>query len=233
MQTPDHPDSFESYFIEAEHTFLLPGPAGALEVRTARAQHNPAQQKQTRTVAVICHPHPLHGGTLHNKVVYILHKAYTDVGIHTVRFNYRGVGQSQGTFGQSAGELSDLFSIIDWLNTQCNIHRLYLAGFSFGAYIALAASQQVSTQHVITIAPALHHQDFNALLPIKTPWLLIQGDQDEVITATDVYQWVKTLSPPPQVIHCADAGHFFHGQLTPLRNTIATHLTQHLLASGQ
>ena len=123
-----------SAFPTESTTVLLDGPAGALEVAVDRSECTPLP-----AVAIVCHPLPTEGGTMHNKVVTMAARALREVGIDSVRFNFRGVGASQGAFDEGVGETDDLIAVAEWLRTQRPDAALWLAGFSFGPYESLRA----------------------------------------------------------------------------------------------
>lgn len=208
-------------FPITEETFYLPGPAGRLEVLATPGELN-------APTAIICHPHPQKSGTMHNKVVTTLHRALWSQGLNTVRFNFRGVGQSEGEYGNKEGELADLKAVLAWAQTAVPNPAFYLAGFSFGAYIAyrLAAelSQDPHLRQLITVGMPVHYEVFLEVPPPTCPWLFLQGDRDEVIDPTAVYAWLDQLAKPPRLIRFAEAGHFFHGKLLELRDAISSEL---------
>src|SRR5579883_2897349 len=119
-------------FPTTEMTFTIPASHGVLEILTSPAQENIPEKNIT---AIICHPHPLHGGTMTNKVVTTLAKTFRDLGMRTVRFNFRGVGKSEGAFAEGIGETDDLLAVVKWAQTTCSNDKLWLAGFSFGAFV--------------------------------------------------------------------------------------------------
>jgi len=196
------------------------GPAGELEALL----EEPAQRQGAR-FGVVCHPHPLHGGTLDNKVVHTVARVMHEFGLPTLRFNFRGVGSSAGRFDNGAGETDDALAVIDWGRERWPGASWWLAGFSFGAYVALRASEQRLPQRLITIAPPVQRFQFAALRRPDCPWLLVQGDQDDVVECDAVLTWARSLSPPPEVAILRGAGHFFHGRLHDLRETILEHVT--------
>lgn len=203
-------------FPAGETHFFIDGAVGDLEVLTLAANH-------PRGVAVICHPHPLHLGTMHNKVVHTLSRAFHHQHCHTVRFNYRGVGKSAGQFADSIGEVDDLLAVLAWVNRVLMAPKVWLAGFSFGAYIAAMGAYQHSCQQLFSVAPAVTNQPYAALKPMTCPWIVIQGEQDEVIEPSAVYAWVKErqrIDPQIRLITMPTASHFFHGQLIELRNLV-------------
>ncbi len=197
---------------------LIPGQSGHLEVVLENAR------ALTHGVGIICHPHPLHGGSMNNKVVTTTAKALQMLGLATVRFNFRGVGQSEGQYDAGLGELQDLLSVLQWLQATYAPTVYWLAGFSFGSHIAFQGSLQWPCQQLITIAPPIMRFDFLQTHQIQCPWLLIQGDQDEIVDPASVFAWARTLSIPIHVIDIPGASHFFHGKLIELREAIVTEL---------
>jgi alpha/beta superfamily hydrolase len=202
-------------------TFLLPGPTGALEVLTAC----PAPERAAPATAVICHPHPQRGGTMHNKVVHTLARTFGDLGLRTVRFNFRGIGASEGVFGDAEGELEDLLAIVAWVRRQRPDDQLWLAGFSFGGYVAARGAQQTPVAQLVTVAPAVNMYYFKSLeSPPNVPWLVVQGDADDVVPAPIVIEWSQRMQPPPHLAVLSGVDHFFHGRLPDLRDTLTQHL---------
>ncbi len=190
----------------------IPGPSGDLEGKVDCAAGNP------QGGAVICHPHPLYGGTLQNKVVHTLAKSLAANNRTAVRFNFRGVGISAGEYDEGAGETDDALAVVDWLGTHQSSLPLTLAGFSFGSFVALQAAAQVQPAALITVAPPVRMFDFENLSSIDCPWLLIQGDEDEVVDVSSVVNWVGSLENPPQLEIMHGGSHFFHGKLLELRS---------------
>ncbi len=168
-------------------------------------------------VAVICHPHPLHGGSMQNKVVHTLARGFDELGLYTVRFNFRGVGQSHGHYDGGSGETGDLLAVADWTLSHCPDAELWLAGFSFGAYVVVRAAALRTVPRVILVAPPVNLYDFTALPSPGRNCLVLQGDQDEVVPAHGVQDWATGLEPPPHLALIRGAGHFFHRQLNDLR----------------
>jgi hypothetical protein len=170
--------------------------------------------------AVICHPHPLYGGTMDNKVVTTVARALQDTGIPTLRFNFRGVGSSTGEFDQGIGETADADAVAAWGAERWPGRSLVIAGFSFGGYVALRLAQQREPRHLITIAPAVQRFDASGLAVPRCPWLVVQGDADDVVDSAAVIDWVSTLDPKPRLVVLPGAGHFFHGRLHELRDAV-------------
>lgn len=193
------------------------GPVGGLDALLH------CSEKETGLIAIICHPHPLHGGTMQNKVVHTLEKALHKWGAHTLRFNFRGVGQSDGEYDNGIGEIDDLLAIVSWIRQQNPQAQIILAGFSFGAYIAIQACQRVQAVQLIAVAPPVNTLGFGHPEQPACPCLVIQGEQDEVIEADKVYQWAAQFENI-QLLRMADAGHFFHARLNQLQALLLNNL---------
>ncbi len=202
-------------FPSQESSFLYPGPVGNIEVLTTVPEKNPLSAS-----VIICHPHPLYGGTMTNKVVSTLARAFHNLGLRTVRFNFRGVGKSAGTHDEGKGETADLLELAYWLQMLFPNDELWLAGFSFGGFVAASASTQLSIAQLISVAPQVSRFISPKLPPITCPWLIIQGEEDEVVSPQELYDWIDTLTLKPRLIRIPSAGHFFHGQLIRLRETL-------------
>lgn len=192
---------------------LTTGPSGTLELVVAL----PTDYQSGQPVAVVCHPHPLHGGSMGNKVVHMLSKTLVELGLPCVRFNFRGVGRSEGQFDDGNGETDDLLAVINWVNQQFPGAPLCLAGFSFGAFVALRACQRTTVARLLLAAPPVDMYDFGGLTLPTAISLVIQGGQDEVVNADAVRSWLKKNGAISQLIWLDDAGHFFHGRLNQLR----------------
>jgi alpha/beta superfamily hydrolase len=198
----------------------VPGPVGALEAVLTEPVHEPAR------FAVICHPHPLYGGTLDNKVVWTMARALEEQGIATLRFNFRGVGASAGSYGGGDGETEDARAMLAFGEARWPGARALLAGFSFGAYVALRLAGESTPARLITVAPpvgtapAIERLRVEALPVPACPWLIIQGDADEVVDPRAVLAWAHGLEPKPTVIVVPGVGHFFHGALDILRDAV-------------
>lgn len=176
-------------------------------------------------VAVICHPHPLFQGTMHNKVAYILARAFNDLGAVSMRFNFRGVGRSEGEYSDGIGETDDALAAMDWLTAKNPGLPLWLGGFSFGAYVALRAQSRRPVERLVTVAPAVERFDTSTIELPRMPWLLVQGDADEVVSPQAVFNWAAGLASPPRLAVLEGAGHFFHGRLNELRQTVVNAFT--------
>lgn len=194
-----------------ETEILINGPAGQLELLVDESS------EERKGWGIVCHPHPLFGGTMHNKVVSTLVKAFQHLGLNTVRFNFRGIGRSAGEFDNGEGELLDLLAVMDWIQRERSNFDIWLAGFSFGAYIAAKAATQIPVKKLVTIAPPVQNFPMQNLQPITCPWVLVQGGEDDVVSAQEVIAWAESRDPKPTIIQMPQAGHFFHGQLGELR----------------
>lgn len=204
--------------------FFLAGPAGRLECLADA----PDDGQSRPVVAVLCHPHPLHGGTMRNKVVTIMERSLRELGLKTVRFNFRGTGESEGEFDDGAGELDDLLAVIDWVRKTCPDDDLWLGGFSFGAFVALKAAQDLPVRQLITIAPPVERYGFDQLVPPNCPWLVVQGDEDEVVSPEAVFKWAEDLDHDADLVVMEGTGHFFHRRLMDLRGLIKNHVQPNL-----
>lgn len=206
----------------ASATLLLEGPAGALEASIAR----PGAPE--RGIAVICHPHPLGGGAMSNKVVYALHAAASRAGFATARFNFRSVGRSTGAHDNGVGEVDDALAVVAWMRGQLPGQPLLLAGFSFGAYVALAAAAQADPKALVTIAPPFRYFDTLPRPPApKCPWLIVHGTDDEIVAHQDTLMRVREFSPPPELVSPDGTGHFFHGKLGEIDAPVSAFLQRH------
>ncbi|MBL8326384.1 MAG: alpha/beta hydrolase [Rubrivivax sp.] len=192
----------------------LAGPAGTLEV----AIDAPPPGALEQGVAVLCHPHPQHGGTMDNKVVATLSRAFVQLGWRAVRFNFRGVQGSAGEWDHGTGEIDDALAVIDAHRAP---HRpLVLGGFSFGGYVASQAAARLAAQaapatRLVLIAPAAVNF---ALAAVPADTLVVHGEADDVVPMSAVLDWARPQSLPVTVV--PGAGHFFHGQLTLLKQIV-------------
>ncbi|MFC3550796.1 alpha/beta hydrolase [Lysobacter cavernae] len=205
---------------DASTALMLDGPAGALEAIVEAAEAPPRP-----IVAIVCHPLPTEGGTMHNKVVTMVARALRESGAATVRFNFRGVGASSGRFDEGLGEADDLRAVAAWVRAQRPDAQLWLAGFSFGAYVTLKCAAELKPGMLISVAPpaAGRSWDFSQIVPPDGPWLVIQGEADEIVDPQAVYAWLdslKQLRQPPELVKMPDTSHFFHRRLIDLRGAI-------------
>lgn len=203
-------------FPDTATKFALEGPVGVLEMST----DVPERASARPVVAVICHPHPEHGGTMRNKVVTMVERALRESGVATVRFNFRGVGASVGDYGEGIGETDDLAAVVAWVRTVRPDDALWLAGFSFGSFVALRSAVPLGADALITVAPPVGRWEFGDITLPTCPWLLVQGEEDEVVDPKAVFDWVEDLEHKPTLVRMPETSHFFHRRLMDLRGTI-------------
>lgn len=199
----------------ATQPVTIAGPAGSLEAIV----DTPPDSAATN-VAVICHPHPLYGGTMTNKVAHMLAKACNDLGVPAVRFNYRGVGASAGAYAEGDGETDDAVAVLDWARERWPGAGLWLGGFSFGGAVAIRAAVRRDVRRLITVAPAIRRVAVDAANLPTCPWLIVQGDDDELVDASDIQRWVAALPAPPELVMLQGVQHFFHGRMNDLRQVV-------------
>ena len=204
---------------------IFNGPEGRLE---GRYQHN---RSDTAPIALMLHPHPQHGGTMNNKVVYTLYHAFVSQGFSVLRFNFRGVGRSQGDYDRGEGELSDAASALDWLQTfNQNATTCWIAGFSFGAWIGMQLlMRRPEISGFISVSPPANMYDFSFLAPCPSSGMVIQGDQDEIVPEPAVAKLVEKLG------HQRDleidyriikgANHFYQNHIDELDSNVKDYLT--------
>ncbi len=212
--------------LRPDQRYTLAGPAGDIEAHMTP----PVAVSRHQAVAVVCHPHPQHGGNLDNKVTATLARTLSTLGVPALRFNFRGVGASAGDFAGGIGETEDLIAVIRQAQALYPDRELWLAGFSFGAYVALRAAQFIAVDRLITIAPPVNLYDFTELAAPGCPWLVVQGREDEVVPCKDVLKWASRLYPAPHTVYLDGVGHYFHGQLQTLQTLIADFIAAHSTA---
>ncbi|MEJ8568159.1 alpha/beta hydrolase [Elongatibacter sediminis] len=188
----------------------------------------PEPGEERPATMVICHPHPQHGGTMRNKVVTIMERSMRELGLHTVRFNFRGVGASEGSFDDGYGETDDLFAVTEWVRKVRPDDELWLGGFSFGAYVSVRAAQNLRLGQLISIAPPVDRYEFASLSRPECPWLVVQGDEDDVVSIDAVQEWAESLEPAPDLVIMQQAGHFFHRRLMDLRGLLKNGVREQL-----
>jgi hypothetical protein len=193
----------------------IDGPAGRIECALDAPE---AGAGGARGLAVVCHPHPQHGGTLDNKVVQTLARAFVQLGYRALRFNFRGVGDSAGAWAEGPGEIEDAMAVV--AASRQGDEALVLAGFSFGAYVASQAAARLAgagqgAERLVLLGTAASRFDV-ATVPADT--LVIHGESDDVVPLSAVFDWARPQSLPVTVI--PGAGHFFHGQLPLLKSLV-------------
>lgn len=201
--------------IPGEHPLTLKGHKGDIE-----AVLTVPPEVRKGYIAILGHPHSLQGGTMNNKVVTTMARAFKDLNLPSLRFNFRGVGNSAGVYDSGLGESEDMLLIAEqWEKENSEPHFLF-AGFSFGSYVAYRAAAQCAHALLITIAPPIHHYDYHEFVPPPNPWLIFQGDKDEVVPADRVFEFAINSAPCLPVVRFSEAGHFFHGRLLDLRSEL-------------
>lgn len=195
-------------------SFSTTGTAGHLE----GVAHVPAGVAQA--IAVVCHPLPTMGGTMDNKVAVTLAKTFAELGCVALRFNFRGVGASEGEFTGGDGEAEDVLAVTEFAQEQFGELPLILSGFSFGGYVAARAAQKLQPRHLILAAPAVGRF---AMPPVAQDTLVIHGEHDDVVPLADALEWARPQHLP--IVVLPEAEHYFHGRLTQLRDIIKKHFT--------
>ncbi|MGH6830735.1 MAG: alpha/beta hydrolase, partial [Methylocella sp.] len=203
---------------------IMNGPEGRLEGRyNQNAEAN-------SPIALLLHPHPQHGGTMNNKIVYQLYHVFARRGFSTLRFNFRGVGRSQGSYDRGEGELSDAAAALDWLQGQnATAAHCWIAGFSFGAWIGMQLlMRRPEIGRFISVAPPANVYDFGFLAPCPASGLVLQGDADDVVPHESVNKLVHKLANQRDIAIdyrlIRGANHFFHGRLRELETAVETYI---------
>lgn len=216
------------------HVQLIDAPCGKLEVDAlwqadSTGTPNPKAANIDR-VAILCHPNPLQQGTMLNKVVTTMYRFARDRGSHVVRFNYRGVGQSNGSYGDVTGEIEDALTVLQWIHRQTDARRLWIGGFSFGGFVAAKLAQTIAEQgaflglddfditDLALIAPSIEKNDIADLVLPTDQTFMIYGANDEVIAPSALQKFGQDFAIRTQVIE--DTGHFFHGKLAELKQLL-------------
>ncbi|TLY58623.1 MAG: alpha/beta hydrolase [Gammaproteobacteria bacterium] len=199
---------------------VIPGPVGDLQALIEIPEAADIDPHAVGSFGVVCHPHPLYAGTLDNKVVYTLARAFEELGAPAIRFNFRGVGTSAGGYAEGIGETEDTLAIVAYGRERWPRAELWLAGFSFGAAVAIRAAARANAARLVTVAPAVGRVNVQDVAMPSCPWLIVQGDADDVVEPAAVLEWAAGRSPVPTVSVLPGAGHFFHGRLHELRETV-------------
>lgn len=215
-------------FPEKETRLFIPGPVGKLQAivtpgkstsgKTGLTSDNGAKQ-----VAIVCHPHSLMGGTMNNKVVHTLARMHRDAGNAVVRFNFRGVEQSDGEYDAGIGETADLLAVMSWIRAYFPEAELRIAGFSFGSFVASRAvgpalEAGFKIRDLLLVAPAVENYEFDKLIEFAVPVAMIYGDQDEVVDSGRIRDWFDLVITAKCCACLGGAGHFFHGRLPELKS---------------
>jgi len=213
---------------ESRQLFVA-GPAGRIETLLAAPRQKPA-----RAICVVCHPHPLYGGAMSNKVVYSLASSALQAGALTARFNFRGVGKTEGAYDHARGETEDTLAVVELLRSHLPAAPLVLAGFSFGAYVSLRAAARARPAVQVSISLPLggsaYIEDDAAPAHPGCPWLAVHGTDDEVVAYQRTREALQAYDPPPRLVTLEGAGHFYHGRLQELQEAVLPFLQEQLPA---
>lgn len=208
---------------------IFNGPEGRLEGRYHHSKETNAP------IALVLHPHPQHGGTMNNKVVYGLYHAFVQRGFSVLRFNFRGVGRSQGAFDSGQGELSDAASALDWAQAiNPNSAQCWVAGFSFGAWIGMQLlMRRPEISSFVSIAPPASHYDFSFLAPCPSSGLIVHGSADDVVPVASVQKLASKLQAQKNItveyVPVAGANHFFSGHIDPMVSIVESYVTKSMV----
>lgn len=201
--------------IAGEHAFFFSGLAGQLEaILTVPPEAN------RQIIALLGHPHSLQGGTMNNKVVTTMARAFKELAIPSIRFNFRGVGQSQGSYDGGIGESEDMLALMHLCQQQFDFSDFVFAGFSFGSYVAYRAAAQSAAALLITVAPPVHHYDYQGFSKPPEPWIVLQGMEDEVVPFATVQKFTEQFAPALPLFPFTETSHFFHGKLVALKEVL-------------
>ncbi len=206
-----------------ETPVVIDGPVGQLEALYL-------DSPEPRGLALICHPNPVQGGTMLNKVVSTLQRTARDAGFITLRFNYRSVGASAGSHDMGTGEVDDAHAAARWLRAKHPELPMTLLGFSFGGFVAASLGGRLEAEgeslaRLFMVAPAVMRLGSQDQLPQHGSLTLIQPETDEVIDPQLVYDWSLALDRPHELLKVAECGHFFHGKLTDLKDLLLPRLS--------
>ena len=200
----------------SREALVIDGPAGALEALLEWPSAGPVPAAGS----VICHPHPLHGGAMTNKVAHTIARSAVDQGFAALRFNFRGVGASAGSHDHGRGERDDALAAVAALRERCP-GPLLLGGFSFGAAVAIEVARELKPAALVSVAPAVDRWERDAhWIQPDCPWLIVHGDADELVDVDSVVAFVDELEPGPELLVMPEVSHFFHGNLVALRGEI-------------
>lgn len=203
-----------------EERLSVTGPAGKLDVVLRFPAHDHPRLAGDYC-AVVCHPNPQQGGTMDNKVVTTLVRTFLDLGVPAVRFNFRGVGGSEGVHDHGVGEVDDLRAVAAWARQRTGATKLLLAGFSFGTGVVSNGCRMIeNVALVVFVAPPVGRYNFSAVDSYPCPLCIVMGDRDELVDAAEVYRWAESLDPLPRIVSMPEATHFFHGQLVQMRELL-------------
>jgi alpha/beta superfamily hydrolase len=209
--------------VTRAETLSIAGPGGRLE---ARLEFPDEVTAEPRVFGVACHPHPLYGGTMDNKVTHVLARAMTECGAPAFRFNFRGVGASAGAFDNGRGESDDLAAVVAEGRRRFPGAALWLGGFSFGAFVALSAAKRSGPVKLVAVAPPVARFELGSVAHPDCDWMLAQGDADDVVPPEAVLAWAAEQPRKPRLHVLHGAGHFFHGKLHELKPLVLDFLQE-------
>ena len=201
--------------LQSERLYV-DGPVGRLE----GVLEQPGDESPVAACLVL-HPHPQYGGTLENKVAHTLARTFVRTGCAALRINFRGTGASDGEFDGGDGETLDAGAALAYLGERFVDTPLWVAGFSFGAAIAIRLAASNPVAGLVSVAPAVRRFASGLERQPDCPWLVVQGDRDELVAVDDTIDWLNTLTPGPELLVVEGAEHFFHGRLNDLREAVA------------
>lgn len=202
-----------AYQLGHEEALSLDGVAGKIEGAWLEPK-----VKQGEYIAILGHPHSLHGGTMNNKVITTLARIFDELGIPSLRFNFRGVGSSEGSYDAGIGESDDMVVIGQQLRQQYPKAQFILAGFSFGSFVTYRACYSLDASLLISIAPSVDNYDYACLDTVPSPWIVVVPLADEVVSSENTLNFTKTITPTPLVKTFPDTSHFFHRKLVDLKH---------------
>ena len=212
-------------FTDQETELMVPGPAGFIQCKAKAG--NPERREQDAPIAIICHPHPLFAGTMDNKVVTTLTRTLRDRGLDHLRFNFRGVGKSEGAHDNMLGESADLDALLNLIGDSRPGSKFLLAGFSFGSGVAsMVAKRRDDVEHLIVVGPPISKYEHSYFSSYPCPVSIYQGGADEVVEPEAVLAWAKKIDSIANQYWFDEVGHFFHGQLGALADKVNTELDQ-------
>lgn len=198
------------------HKFVIPAPMGVLH----GVAHIP--QTEPRAIAIVAHPLPTMGGTMENKIVTTLAKTFAELGFVALRFDFRGVGDSSGSYDEGNGEVDDALTVVRYAQQEFGDLPLILAGFSFGGYVQARAAEQLHPDKLVLVAPAVGRFAMPNV-PVNT--LVIHGEKDEVVPLADILEWARPQHLPVVVV--PEATHYFHGHLHQIKAIVSQHFSGH------
>lgn len=220
---------FANYNHPGKHIIMIKGEVGQLEVELIIPE-----EPNYDFCAIIGHPHSLHGGTMYNKVVTTVASTFQNLKTPTIKFNFRGVGKSYGEYDSGIGESLDMLVITRlWQELYPNSEFIFI-GFSFGSFVTYRAAciyrdENNQVASLISIAPSVDNYDYKEFSGFDFPWLIMQGDKDEIVDPDSVYSFVKSFNPPLKILVFSDTTHFFHGKLVELKAKLSKYLLENIL----